>query len=58
MSEKSAIFVCCLLVAVLTIPILVAIQTLSTLIWSGTMIVALVNGQGVFDDEEEFFNTQ
>jgi hypothetical protein len=58
MPEKSAIAVCCLLVAVLTIPILVAIQTLSTLVWSGTMVVALINGEGVLDDEEEIFDSK
>ncbi len=53
MSEKSAIAVCGLLVAVLTIPILVVIQTLATLVWSATMIGILIKGEGLFDDEEE-----
>ncbi|MEW6496309.1 MAG: hypothetical protein AB1589_27875 [Cyanobacteriota bacterium] len=51
MSEKSAIVVCCLFIAVLTIPILVVVQTLSTLVWSGNMVVALIKGEGVFEDE-------
>ena len=55
MSEKSAIVVCCLFIAVLTIPILVVVQTLSTLVWSGTMIVALIKGEGVFEDEDKFY---
>lgn len=55
MSEKSAIVVCCLFIAVLTIPILVVVQTLSTLVWSGTMVVALINGEGVFEDEDKFY---
>jgi hypothetical protein len=54
MSEKSAIIVCCLLVAVVTIPLLLLIQTLSTLAWSGTMVYQLLNGEGLFDDEHAY----
>lgn len=56
MSEKSAIAVCCILVALLTVPILVVIQILSTLVWSVTMVVRLIEGEGVFDDEDELVN--
>jgi hypothetical protein len=52
MSEKSAIILCCLLIAVLTIPVLFVIQALSTLAWSGTMVFQVLNGEGLFDEEE------
>lgn len=54
MSEKSAIIACCLLVAVVTIPLLLLIQTLSTLAWSGTMVCQLLNGKGLFEDEHAY----
>jgi hypothetical protein len=56
MPEKYAIVICCLVIAVITIPILVVMQTLSTLFWSGVMVVALMRGKGLLDDEDGFFN--
>jgi hypothetical protein len=53
MSEKSAIALCSLCIAVLAVPLLVAIQSLSTLIWSGTMVFALINGKGLIEEEDE-----
>ena len=56
MPEKYAIVICCLIVAAITIPILVVMQTLSTLFRSGVMVVAMTRGEGLLDDEDGFFN--
>lgn len=51
-SERSAIVLCGLGVAVFAIPILVVIQALSGLFWGGVTVYKLLNNSG-FDGTEE-----
>jgi ligand-binding sensor protein len=52
LSERSAIVLCGLGVAVFAIPILVVIQVLSGLYRGGTIVYQLLNGSG-FDNMDE-----
>lgn len=46
LSERAAIVICGLGVAVFAIPILVVIQALSGLFWGGVTVYKLLNGSG------------
>jgi ligand-binding sensor protein len=46
LSERAAIVICGLGVAVFAIPILVVIQALSGLFWGGVTVYNLLNGSG------------
>jgi hypothetical protein len=52
--ERFAIVVCGLLIGVIAIPVLVVIQALSTLFWGTAMVLRLLNGKAIFDEEDEF----
>lgn len=47
LSEKSAIAICGLGVALFTIPILVVIHVLSALYWGGTTVYQVLSGSGL-----------
>lgn len=51
-SEKSAIVICGLGVAVFALPILVVIQAMSGLFWGGVSIYKLLNGSGFASRDE------
>lgn len=50
-SEKSAILICGLGVAVFALPILVVIQAISGLFWGSVAVYQLLNGSGASMDE-------
>jgi hypothetical protein len=52
LSERSAIMICGLAVAVFTVPILVVLHALSGLYWGGVTVYQLLNGSG-FDGKDE-----
>lgn len=52
LSERAAIVLCSLSVAVFAIPILVVIQILSGLYWGGVTVYQVLNGSG-FDGTDE-----
>lgn len=47
LSERSAILICGVGIAVFTLPILVVLQVLSGLFWGGVTVYQLLNGSGL-----------
>lgn len=51
--EKFAIILCSLIVAVFAIPVLVIIHIVSALFWGIVTVLQLLNGKGLFNEEDE-----
>jgi hypothetical protein len=53
LSEKFAIVTCSLIIAAFAIPLLVVIQALAGLIWGIVIVFQLIQGKGLFNENDE-----